>query len=178
MLNIAGLIKESFVDGEGIRFTIFEQGCTHNCKGCQNPDTHKFIDKKLYTPNELLEMIMENPILDGVTFSGGDPFFQAKENIKLIELIREHTDLNIWAYTGYTWEEFYDFNEKGIQPLHKSNIDNQMIQMLHMCDVVVDGKFEESLKTLELEYVGSSNQRLIDVKKSIGKREPILYKCS
>lgn len=173
MINVAGLVEESFVDGEGVRFTIFEQGCMHNCKGCHNPETHKFIEKKLYTSDELFDLIAENPLLDGVTFSGGDPFFQAKENISLINKIQEETDLSIWAYTGYTWEEFFNYCSYNEQPKDKAPINEFMLIMLEMCDVIVDGKFEESLRTLDKTYTGSSNQRIIDVKKSLGKQIPI-----
>lgn len=178
MINVAGLIEESYVDGEGVRFTIFEQGCLHNCKGCHNPETHNFINKKLYKAEDLLDLIIENPILDGVTLSGGDPFFQAEENITLIDMIKSKTDLNIWAYTGYSWEDFINFKLKGEQPKHKSPINYKMIEMLEKCDVIVDGRYIESLRTLDSTYIGSSNQRLIDVKKSLKSNNievPVLY---
>lgn len=172
MINVAGLVDDSFVDGDGIRFTIFEQGCTHNCKGCHNPETHKFVDKKLYTVDELFNKITENPLLDGVTFSGGDPFFQAKENIELISKIKEKTDLTVWAYTGYTWEEFFNYELFKEQPKLKSPINQYMIDMLKLCDVIVDGKYDENCKTLDCTYVGSSNQRIINVQNSLGNKIP------
>lgn len=176
MLNIAGLVDDSIVDGDGLRFTIFEQGCTHNCKGCHNPETHKFIEKKLYDIDDIFDKIMENPLLDGITLSGGDPFFQAKENIKLMHRIKTETNLTTWAYTGYTWEEFFNYMLKNEQPKHKSQITDDMIEMLKLCDVIVDGKYEESLKTLDSTYIGSSNQRIIDVQNSMGKKIPIILK--
>lgn len=175
MINVAGLIGESYVDGEGVRFTIFEQGCTHNCKGCHNPETHSFNLNKPYKIEDLFNKICENPLLDGVTFSGGDPFFQAKNNIRLITEIKEKTTLNIWAYTGYSWEDFFNYKIKGEQPKGKSPINSDMISMLELCDVIVDGRFIEKLRTLDSSYVGSSNQRIIDVQKSLWRAVPVIY---
>ena len=174
-LRIAGTASDSIVDGPGIRYVIFTQGCPHHCPGCHNPETHSFINKQLYKAEDLLMLLMENPILDGVTFSGGDPFFQAEANIELIDLIKTETNLDIWAYTGYSWEDFINFKLKGEQPKHKAPINHKMIEMLEKCDVVVDGRYIESLRTLDSTYVGSSNQRVIDVKKSINLLVPVIY---
>lgn len=171
-INVFNIV-ESYVDGEGIRLAIFEQGCLHNCEGCHNPDTHSFNKNKEYTVKEILDIIGSNPILDGITLSGGDPFFQAKENICLIRAIRHYyPKLNIWAYTGFTWEQFNYFRDGN----YKGNIEitDEMIKLLKMLDYVVDGRFVLKLRTLEKSYMGSTNQRIINVKKSWNKEKPVV----
>ena len=103
-LRIAGTANDSIVDGPGIRFTIFTQGCPHHCEGCHNPQTHDFSGGKLADTDELLDRIRSNPLLDGVTFSGGEPFCQAEALAELGSRIRS-LGLNIVTYTGYTFEE-------------------------------------------------------------------------
>lgn len=175
MLNVAGIVNDSIVDGDGYRATIFEQGCSHNCAFCQNPDTHSFDVKKEYSVEQLIDIISSNKLLDGVTLSGGDPFFQAKENIALINEIHK-LGLNVWAYTGFVWEQFYDFKYKAIQHKGLCIVTGDMIDMLEICDVIVDGKFNNINKTLNINYIGSSNQRIIDVKKSLGHDIPYTIK--
>lgn len=175
MLNIANIINESIVDGDGLRLVIFEQGCSHNCKGCHNPETHSFKENKLYSVSDLIDIIKTNPLLDGVTLSGGDPFFQAKENIELIKEIKK-LGLDVWAYTGFVWEDFMNYMKDKSQPSNTNiKITDAMIEMLSLCDVIVEGKFIEALKTLDKNFVGSSNQRLIDIKKSLDSNNIILY---
>lgn len=171
-INIFNM-TESYVDGEGIRMAIFEQGCKHNCLGCHNPDTHNFNVNKEYTVRDIIDILNKNPLLDGITLSGGDPFFQATENINLIKAIRHYLpNLNIWAYTGFTWEQFMQFRNNE----YNGNIEitKDMIKMLKMLDYVVDGRFVLKLRTLEIPYKGSSNQRIINVKKSWNKDKPIV----
>ena len=103
-LRIAGLVNDSIVDGPGIRYTIFVQGCPHHCPGCHNPDTHSFSGGSITDTGELLEKIKQNPLLDGVTFSGGEPFCQAAVLAELGKQIKQ-LGLNIVTYTGYTFEE-------------------------------------------------------------------------
>ena len=102
-LRIAGIEPESFVDGPGIRMTIFTQGCHHNCPGCQNPQTHDFNGGHFIDIEEILSMIDENPLLDGITFSGGDPMDQALALVPLAREIKER-GLNLVIFTGYTFE--------------------------------------------------------------------------
>ena len=128
-LRIAGTVNDSIVDGEGIRFTIFTQGCPHNCKGCHNPQTHDFNGGKIVNTDELLETIKQNPLLDGVTFSGGEPFCQAKELAVLGEKIKS-LGLNITTYTGYTFEELYKNRDK-----------NHWGELLSVTDILIDGLF-------------------------------------
>ena len=108
-LRVAGIQKESIVDGEGYRYAIFTQGCNHQCKGCQNQETWDFNGGKLYSKSELEEVVKDiesNPMLDGITLSGGDPFYQADACAELIKSIKsKREDITVWAYTGFTWEE-------------------------------------------------------------------------
>lgn len=155
LLRIAGTVNDSIVDGEGIRFTIFTQGCPHNCKGCHNPQTHDFNGGELVEISTLIEKIKLNPLLDGVTFSGGEPFCQAETLSRLGTDIKS-LGLNIVTYTGYTFEELYkNFNRNGWGKL------------LEVTDFLIDGKFVLELRDWQIKFRGSSNQRYIDCKKSL-----------
>lgn len=143
MLNINTVIKESIVDGEGLRYVIFVQGCPHHCKGCHNPQTWRTDIGNAITIESLLDDIKSNPLLDGVTFSGGEPMLQSEELTKLAKEIKK-LGLNIWCYTGFTYEQIKESKK----------------DFLKYIDVLVDGKFIEELKCLG-EYYGSSNQRII-----------------
>ncbi|NLL03679.1 MAG: anaerobic ribonucleoside-triphosphate reductase activating protein [Clostridiales bacterium] len=155
-LRLAGVIRESIVDGPGWRLVVFAQGCPHNCNGCQNPQTHNFIDGYDSTVENILNAVKENPLLSGITLSGGEPFSQAKH---LAVLAREvHSiGLNVMAYTGWSFEQLYA----------GANEQNGWLELLSEVDWLVDGKFEIENKTLSLKFRGSSNQRIIDVKKSL-----------
>lgn len=174
MLRIAGIEKESIVDGEGLRYVIFTQGCSHNCPGCHNPETHDFNGGKIVDTQNLIDEILANPLLDGITLSGGDPLFQAKQCIDLVKTCKEN-NLTVWLYTGFEFEQFIRFlnNEKCDERINK-----YMISLLRKVDVVVDGPFIESKKTLDSLFRGSSNQRLIDSKKSLRSRRIIEYKIN
>lgn len=153
-IRIAGVIEESIVDGPGIRFVIFTQGCPHDCPGCHNPQTHDFTGGRLTTAEELLERISSNPLLSGVTFSGGEPFCQAKALVPLARALRG-MGKHIMAYSGYTWEQL---TQQG---------DDDMRALLELCDVLVDGPYIEAQRDLMLRFRGSRNQRLIDVSASL-----------
>lgn len=154
-LRIAGTVNDSIVDGDGIRFTIFTQGCPHNCNGCHNPQTHDFNGGKIVSIDELLQKIKQNPLLDGVTFSGGEPFCQAHELAILGEKIKS-LGLNITTYTGYTFEELYANREK-----------NHWEELLSVTDILIDGRFVLELKDWNIKFRGSSNQRYIDCPASL-----------
>lgn len=154
-INIFGMAKESFVDGEGVRYAIFAQGCTHGCIGCHNPNSHSFNKNIEIEVEELLKDIKSKGYLDGVTFSGGDPMFQAKAFNELAKRIKGETNLSIWCYTGYTFEEV------------RQKPQAEFVELLENIDVLIDGKFELDNKNLSLLFRGSSNQRLIDVPKSL-----------
>ena len=154
-LRIAGTVNDSIVDGPGIRFTIFTQGCPHNWEGCHNPQTHDFNGGTIVDTDELLEKIKGNPLLDGVTFSGGEPFCQADA---LAELGREvkALGLNVITYTGYTFEKLYE-----------KRSENGWGKLLEVTDHLIDGPFVLAQKDWEIKFRGSSNQRYIDCQESL-----------
>lgn len=171
MIDVASIIKESSIDGEGIRYVLFTQGCKHNCAGCHNPQTHEFGCGTKMNPNDIYEDMSLNPLLDGITFSGGDPFFQAEECIPLAKLCKDN-GFSTWAYTGFSFDDFLKFknNEECNEWVTKD-----MIDFLDYIDVVVDGRFMLEKRTLDMQFVGSSNQRLVDVKKSLKENKVVLY---
>lgn len=170
-LRIASIAQESIVDGEGWRYVVFTQGCNHNCLGCHNPASHDFNGGEVVNIDTIITEIEGNPLLDGVTLSGGDPFFQAKDLISMCKHLKSK-DYNIWAYTGFNFEEFIKF-KNGDTCDNRVNAD--MIQLLQYIDVVVDGRFEQDKRTLTLEYRGSDNQRLVDVYNSLKSNSVVHY---
>ncbi|MGN1013503.1 MAG: anaerobic ribonucleoside-triphosphate reductase activating protein [Clostridia bacterium] len=164
ILKIAGIVEESIVDGPGIRFVIFTQGCPHNCKGCHNPQTHDFNGGKNIKINEIIEMIKSNPLLKGITLSGGEPFMQAKQLSILIDKIKD-SKLDIITYTGFKYEDL----------INNSNDENSFMELLTRTDILIDGKFVEDKKDDSLMFRGSSNQRAIDVKLSIQEGKIVEY---
>ena len=173
MLRISSIIPESIVDGEGYRFVIFTQGCNHNCPGCHNPQTHDFNGGEEIETQEIIDMIQSNPLLDGITLSGGDPLFQAKELMDIVKYCKDN-DLTVWIYTGFIFEEFIKFinNDKC-----DKRINQDMIDLIRLADVLVDGKFVSELKTLSCKFRGSSNQRLIDIQKSFLNKDIVEYEA-
>lgn len=155
-LRVFGTANDSIVDGPGLRFALFVQGCIHNCKGCHNPESHKLDGGTLQDTDEIFEQIQKNPLLDGVTFSGGEPFLQAKALSELAKKIKD-TGLNLYVYTGFTYEEL----------LSGANEENFWGELLKYTDFLVDGKFEEDKKHYTLLFKGSENQRIIDVQGSM-----------
>ncbi len=154
VLNIAGFNKNSITDGPGFRFVIFAQGCVHNCKGCHNPETHAFGVGENYTAAEIIAMIRKNPMIKGVTLSGGDPFCQPKEFAVLSAELKK-LGYEICAFTGYMYEALV------------KDTDDDKYKLLQQVDILIDGPFIESEKSLDLKFKGSRNQRTIDVKKSL-----------
>lgn len=155
-LAVAEIQRDSIVDGEGIRSVIWTQGCRHHCAGCHNPETHSFQAGVLVDVEILKEKISQLEGQDGITFSGGDPMEQAEACAELAKFCKENS-LNVWCYTGYTWEEL----------LHKGEYFPAISEFLKYIDVLVDGKFELSKKSYDVEFRGSTNQRLIDVQESL-----------
>ncbi|MBQ8906060.1 MAG: anaerobic ribonucleoside-triphosphate reductase activating protein [Ruminococcus sp.] len=154
-LRIAGTENDSIVDGPGFRFTIFTQGCPHHCPGCHNPQTHDFSGGEDVALEDLLSKIDANPMLDGVTFSGGEPFCQAKPLAKLGAQIRKR-GLNVITYTGFTYEQL----------LEHATDENGYAALLAVTDFLVDGRFEEDKQSYLLRFRGSSNQRFLDLEKT------------
>lgn len=151
LLRISGIETESIVDGKGIRYVIFTQGCPHHCPGCHNPQTHSFDGGKLVDINELVDDIGRNKnYIDGITLSGGEPFCQIDQCSMIAEKSRE-MGLTVWCYTGYLFEDLYGWANK----------------LLKEIDVLVDGLFVQEERSLDLQFRGSKNQRLIDVPASL-----------
>ena len=151
-LRIAGLVGESIVDGPGFRFTVFTQGCPHNCEGCHNPQTHDFNGGYDIDTDEIYEKIIKDPLLDGVTFSGGEPMCQPEAFYNLAVKVKER-GLNIVTYTGYTYEE-----------LQAMAVNNRWIKgLLELTDILIDGRFVLEERDLTLLFRGSRNQRVIDM---------------
>ena len=163
-LRLAGTVEDSIVDGPGIRYTNFVQGCPHHCPGCHNPQTHDFAGGYLADPKSLLEEIRKNPLLSGVTFSGGEPFCQPEA---LADLGREIKKLgkHLMIYTGYTWERLLEIGRK--RPA--------VLALLDLSDLLVDGPYLEAERDLSLRLRGSANQRVIDLKKTKEHGTVVLY---
>lgn len=159
--RISGIVHESIVDGTGIRAAIFFQGCPHACPGCHNPQTHDPNGGNEYDLYALMHEIIQNPLLDGITLTGGEPFFQSEAAAHLAKCAKEN-GLNVWTYTGYTFEEI----------LHSG--DSYWLDLLKNTDILVDGKFMKELRTLDMPFVGSKNQRLICVSQSLAAETIVL----
>lgn len=163
-IRLSGLIHESLVNGPGIRRVFFSQGCKHNCNGCFNTETHSFSGGELFDMEDLISDIKNNPMIKGVTFSGGDPFEQSDKFSYMAKELKQ-LNINIWCYTGYKFEDLIS-NKK----------DNCYFgELLKNIDVLIDGKFDKNKVSEDLKYRGSYNQRIIDVKKSLEKKQVILY---
>ena len=154
-LRLYGLVTDSIVDGPGYRTAVFTQGCPHGCPGCHNPDSHALEGGTLWSLDEIEKRFTGNPLLSGVTLSGGEPFLQAAGCAEVAR--RAHTrGLNVWTYTGYLYERLTDMarEDAGVRAL------------LQQTDVLVDGPFVLQERSLELEFRGSRNQRLIDLNRT------------
>lgn len=157
-IRIAGVVRESIVDGPGIRFVVFTQGCPHRCQGCQNPQSHDFsagYDSKI---ENIIAEIEKDPLLCGVTFSGGEPFSQPAELLVLAkEIVSLPKKLDIIIYTGYLIEELLEMGKET----------PQILELIGLSNIIVDGKFILAQLNLNLLFRGSANQRIIDAKASL-----------
>ncbi len=149
-LRIHSIVQESIVDGPGIRMAVFVQGCPHRCPGCHNPQTHDFNGGHLVSVSSVFEQYKENPLLRGITFTGGEPFCQAEALVQLGRLVRQFGGTVI-TYTGYLYEDL----------LEMSKDHPEIGDLLSISDWLIDGPYVESLRSLELDFRGSSNQRII-----------------
>ncbi len=163
-MRIAGLVSDSIVDGPGIRLTVFAQGCPHHCPGCHNPNSHDPMGGSEVTVADILQKIEKNPLLDGITLSGGEPFAQAEDCAKIAAAAHQR-GLNVWTYTGYIYEHLQAGEET--HPGWKALLDET--------DVLVDGPFIQKERSLELKFCGSRNQRLIDMQKTRAAGQILLW---
>ena len=154
---------DSIVDGEGIRSVIWFQGCDHHCFNCQNPETWDFDAGELVDIELIKEKIRNLEFQQGVTFSGGDPLYQLDAFIELAKEVHK-SKMDVWVYTGFTYEQLIKLSEKN----HK------YLDALEQIDVLVDGPFMEKLKSFDVKFRGSTNQRIIDVPKSLKEKKIIL----
>jgi anaerobic ribonucleoside-triphosphate reductase activating protein len=159
MLELSGIVSDSIVDGPGIRTCVFSQGCPHHCEGCHNPETWEFGCGTKISEEAVLDIVLSNPLCRGVTFSGGEPFAQAEGFAELARLLKAR-GYEVASYTGFTFEQLL----KGT-PAQK--------ELLGRIDVLIDGPFVLSEKSLELVFRGSRNQRILDVPKSLAAGEAV-----
>lgn len=153
----APLQTESIVDGKGIRMVIWNQGCRMKCPGCHNPETQPICGGKEFDLQEIKELISKNAHRhQGITLSGGDPFLQPEQNKELADFAHS-LGLDVWAYCGKTFEQLQD------------NI------LLSSCDILVDGPFVQELRDITLPFRGSSNQRIVNVQKSLERGVVVIY---
>ncbi len=161
-IRIAGVVNDSIVDGPGLRFSVFTQGCSHHCPGCHNPETHDPQGGHDEDTDALIAKMKKNPLLSGITLTGGDPLEQSAPCLELAKAAHA-AGLNVWAYTGYTWEQLLN------------RADPDQMALLREVDVLVDGPFIQGERSLELDYRGSKNQRLIDVPASLRENRVVLW---
>lgn len=159
-MRLYGIVNDSIVDGPGLRYTIFTQGCPHHCIGCHNSRSHDFNGGYIKDIQEILDEIEENPLLDGVTLSGGEPFCQVEPLIELVKHLKQKK-MHIMIYSGYTFEQLMQMN-------------NNVQELLKLCDTLVDGPFVLENRSLSLLYKGSSNQRIIDIQASLKGNQVVL----
>lgn len=156
-----GFVGDSIVDGPGLRCALFTQGCPHGCPGCHNPQSHDPAGGYDMDIAEIVEKVKKNPLLAGITLTGGEPLLQAEACLALVRLLPP--GLNVWLYSGWTYDEIM---EKG---------DAQQSALVQACDVMVDGRFLLAERSLSLRYCGSRNQRLVDIKKTLAEGRVILW---
>ena len=161
--RIAGITRESIVDGPGIRVVIWGQGCIHHCPGCHNEHSQDPHGGDEITLEDVFKEIDQSFLAQGITLSGGDPFFQP-EAFKEIAKHAKAKEMSVWAFTGYTWEALLVLKENNLH----------IKELLENIDVIVDGPFILAQKELDLVFRGSANQRLIDVPKSLEKSRAVI----
>ena len=160
MIQVLDIIEDTMVDGPGFRTAIYCAGCRHACAGCHNRWSWDFSGGHAMSTDELMAVIMSDPFAN-VTFTGGDPMYQAAGFAELARAIHCHTRKDIWCYTGFTFEQL---------------ISREQRELLDDVDVLVDGPYVERLRDPDLIFRGSSNQRLIDVQASLYAGEVILWR--
>jgi anaerobic ribonucleoside-triphosphate reductase activating protein len=159
-LRILNIVEDTMVDGPGFRTSVYCAGCRHACKGCHNPQSWNFDGGRLMTVGEIMRIVEADPFTRGVTFSGGDPMYQAAGFAELARQIHRRTQKDVWCYTGFVFE---------------SLIHDDQRELLAEVDVLVDGPFVLSLRDETLLFRGSSNQRIIDVQTSLYSGQTVLW---
>lgn len=149
-MQVAGIVNDSITDGPGLRLAVFLQGCLRKCKGCHNPETQPLEKGTKMSVQSIIDKIKANPLLQGVTFSGGEPMLQAAQLTELAKAVKAQ-NLELAIYSGYTFDEL----------LAQDNPD--ITNLLKLADVLVDGEFVLEKRTLALKWRGSTNQRIIDL---------------
>ena len=173
VIRVCGIEPESIVDGPGFRYVLFVQGCPHHCKGCHNPESWDPAGGYDMTVRDIVDEVKARPNIKGVTFSGGEPFEQARALVDLARYLIG-MGISVMSYSGYTLEELEE----------KAEHDSAVGELLGMIDILVDGRYEEKLRNLTLVYCGSENQRVIDMKKTHEARaagkgdEVVLYRSA
>ena len=163
-MKIAGLVHDSIVDGPGLRFTVFVQGCKMFCRGCHNPKTWD-PDNGIEMPvDDVIAQMLSNPLIDGLSLSGGEPFEQAAD-CAAIAAAAFVAGLSVWTFSGNTFDELLD----------KAGTDTDVDKLLKFTDVLVDGRYIDTERTFSVKWCGSRNQRVIDVKKSLTRKKGELY---
>lgn len=158
-IRLFGLAEESIVDGPGFRYAVFTQGCPHDCAGCHNPESHALEGGYFRDTAELIAEFTQNPLLSGITLTGGEPFLQPEACAELALAARD-AGLSAWIYSGYLFEDLMQMPEA--------------LPLLYAADVLVDGPFIEEQRSLELKFRGSENQRLLNLPASLQAGEPII----
>lgn len=161
-IRLAGIVPESIVDGPGYRLAVFVQGCPHACPGCHNPKTHDFAGGYLSDTDQIIAQMGKNPLVRGVTLTGGEPMMQAEALCEVASAAKAK-GMNVWCYTGYT-----------LETLQRENNPARM-RLLEHVDVLVDGPYIAHERSLELNFCGSKNQRLIDMHATRATGEICLY---
>ncbi len=164
-VKIAGAQKHSSVNGPGVRYVLFMQGCQHRCPGCQNPETHDISEGVEMSIDAVVSDILTTRYLDGLTLSGGDPLFQPEASKEIAKHAKE-AGLNVWLYTGWTFAQIMD-----------GKAGQTAKEVLSFIDVLVDGPYVETLKSTEVIWRGSTNQHLVDVQKSLENGHEVEYEC-
>jgi anaerobic ribonucleoside-triphosphate reductase activating protein len=162
-MRLSGITQESLVDGPGLRYVIFTQGCPHECPRCQNPETWDISAGKEFSVKQVIRLLkQQKKTKRGLTFSGGEPFLQAAELAEVAQAARE-TGWDVVTYTGFTYEELIADNNDGVKAL------------LSASDILIDGKYIHELRNTKLQFRGSSNQRIIDVSATQKKGRIVLW---
>ena len=165
-MRLYGLVTDSIVDGPGYRTAIFTQGCPHGCPGCHNPQSHAMDGGTVWTLADIEAKFTGNPLLSGITLSGGEPFMQPAGCAELARRARAR-NLTVWVYSGFTYEQL----------IAKAQDDTDVAALLTEADVLVDGRFVLAERSLELSYCGSRNQRVIDLAKTRAAGSVVLYQA-